>query len=162
MAPSSAQLARELKRVHGKQAKLDDDILTVLNPKVPQTHFHAMFVGIEILKNGQTTLLSQEKYADAFLKRYGLGNGMQIRKVHTPARYGMRIERYPDSPPLSAKEKQMYQSKIGSCNYLVHTRPGIAFTTGMLARFCSNPKKEHMAAADFGYSATFTQPKNTL
>ena len=162
IAPSNTQLAQELQRVHGKQAKLDGDILTVLNPKVPQTHFHAMFVGMEIMKDGQTTLLSQEKHADAFLQRYGLEKGTQVRKVHTPARYGMRIERYPDSPPLSAKDKQMHQSKIGSCNYLVHTRPDIAFTTGMLARFCSNPKKEHMAAADWLLRYIYTTKNQAL
>ena len=41
-------------------------------------------------------------------------------------------------------DKEVYQSAIGILLYLsTRTRPDIAYAVGIVARFCSQPKKEH-------------------
>lgn len=42
-----------------------------------------------------------------------------------------------------------YQSKVGSLNFASNqTRPDIAFATGYVARYASNPNQTHMDAVD--------------
>ena len=49
---------------------------------------------------------------------------------------------------LNGDLKTEYQSKIGSLNFLSNgTRPDISFSTGLAARYASNPDQSHMDAA---------------
>lgn len=44
-------------------------------------------------------------------------------------------------------DKEVYQSAIGSLLYIsTRTRPDIAYAVGIVARFCSQPTKEHWIA----------------
>ena len=40
----------------------------------------------------------------------------------------------------------MYRSVVGSLRYLVHTRPDLAYSVGIVSRFMENPTTEHMSA----------------
>ena len=43
----------------------------------------------------------------------------------------------------------LFRSKVGSLNFLaIQTRPDIAFATGVLSRFLTNPSPQHMKACD--------------
>ena len=41
---------------------------------------------------------------------------------------------------------QMYRSVVGSLRYLVHTRPNLAYSVGVVSHFMEKPATEHMSA----------------
>jgi hypothetical protein len=59
------------------------------------------------------------------------------------------IELFPNSGFATLSEINLYQRKIGSLLYAAVTaRADIAFATSRLARFPTNPSKDHQRAAD--------------
>jgi hypothetical protein len=40
----------------------------------------------------------------------------------------------------------MYRSIVGSLRYLLHTRPDLSYSVGIVSRFMECPKADHMAA----------------
>ena len=68
------------------------------------------------------------------------------RPVKTPMVPGTRLEK---ALPLDAEttDKEHYMRAVGALMYLAtSTRPDIAYTVGVLARFSSNPGSAHVAA----------------
>jgi hypothetical protein len=111
----------------------------------------ASFVlGIEILRNRTQCILglSQRNYIEKVLKRYG----MQDSKLeNTPMAKGDKfsLNQCPKNHVENeVMQKYPYASIIGSIMYAqVCTRPNIAFITGMLGRYLSNPGLDHWKAA---------------
>ena len=67
-------------------------------------------------------------------------------EVKTPMVPGARLEK---ALPLDAEttDKEHYMRAVGALMYLAtSTRPDIAYTVGVLARFSSNPGSAHVAA----------------
>jgi hypothetical protein len=62
---------------------------------------------------------------------------------------GANPERTPDAPSIFAYQVRRYQEMIGKLLYYANcTRPDIAYTVGLLARFSSNPSAEHFWHVD--------------
>lgn len=99
-------------------------------------------LGINIKKNGVEYHLSQEKYINDILKKFGMENS---KPVKTPMETG--------KPVMSERKKEEgkifpYRELIGSLMYLsVATRPDIANATAKLAQFAENPDDTHWKAA---------------
>ena len=49
-------------------------------------------------------------------------------------------------------DQTTYRSMIGKLWYVVHTRPNIALVIGMVARFSTNPKANHMMAIKINFT----------
>jgi transposase InsO family protein len=111
----------------------------------------ASFVlGIEILRNRTQGILglSQRNYIEKVLIRYGMQNS---KPGNTPVAKGDKfsLNQCPkNSLEKEAMQKYPYASVVGSIMYAqVCTRPDIAFITGMLGRYLSNPGLDHWKAA---------------
>ena len=99
------------------------------------------FLGIEIHQDQQGIFISQEKYANEILNKFG----MEKCK--------------PDSTPLVSNEKLIkddgvekidvfvYKSLIGFLLYLNATRPDIMYVASLLSRFMQSPSKLHFTVA---------------
>jgi hypothetical protein len=114
----------------------------------------ASFVlGIEILRDRSRSILSlsQKNYIEKILKRY---NMQDSKPIDTPVAKGDKFSL--DQCPKNEFEKQEmqmipYASVVGSLMYAqVCTRPDIAYITGMLGRYLSNPGMDHWRAAKKG------------
>ena len=111
----------------------------------------ASFVlGIEIHRNRSCRLLglSQRAYVDRVLERFN----MQLCKPGiAPVCKGdkLSLSQCPHSDIEKAQMKNVpYASALGSIMYAqVCTRPDIAFATGLLGRYQSNPGHDHWVAA---------------
>ena len=111
----------------------------------------ASFVlGIEIHRNRSCRLLglSQRAYVDRVLERFN----MQLCKLGiAPVCKGdkLSLSQCPHSEIEKAQMKNVpYASALGSIMYAqVCTRPDIAFATGLLGRYQSNPGHDHWVAA---------------
>ena len=55
----------------------------------------------------------------------------------------LKLSKESTSPPV---DTTLYRSIVGSLRYLLHTRPDLAFSVGMVSRYMEKPTTEHMAA----------------
>jgi hypothetical protein len=81
---------------------------------------------------------AQSKYAKDLVKRFGLDGKSRAR---TPMSTSVKI-----SSDLAGKpvDPSLYRSMIGSLLYLTASRPDIAFSVGVCARFQENPKESRL------------------
>ena len=107
-------------------------------------------LGIQILRDREKGMLglSQKTYIENVLKRFSMHN---CKAAPAPIVKGEKFGEY-QCPQNQYEKEQMksvpYASAIGSIMYAqVCTRPDLAFTTGMLGRYQSNPGKAHWMAA---------------
>ena len=47
---------------------------------------------------------------------------------------------------LGEVNQTLYRSMIGKLQYVVHNRPDIALSVGIVARFSANPRENHLIA----------------
>ena len=67
------------------------------------------------------------------------------KPARTPVSSGLKLLKATDESDMA--DATMYQSAVGNLLYLSGwTRPDIAFAVSNVARFCSNPTKEHWTA----------------
>ncbi|XP_070144879.1 uncharacterized protein [Drosophila kikkawai] len=103
-------------------------------------------LGIEFKQNArqQTVFMSQEKYIDAILRKYGMED---CKPAITPIESKSALKR-PENPDEEEMKRYPYQSLIGSLMFLaVSTRPDIAFAVNFLSQFNSNYSAEHWKAS---------------
>jgi hypothetical protein len=63
----------------------------------------------------------------------------------------------------NTKFRKEYQSKVGSLNFSSNqTRPDIAFATGYVARYASNPNRAHMDAVDRIFTYLKSDPRKGI
>lgn len=98
-------------------------------------------LGMVIERNRKTRTLSisQPKYLEGILKRFGMD---QCKPVTTPMETGMKFESLSkDETPV---ETQRYQMAIGCLTYAATaTRPDISSAVGILSKFMSRPSVVH-------------------
>lgn len=97
-------------------------------------------MGIEVEQGEGYIELKQAGYTKKILEKAGMGDC-------NPTKYPMdpkeQLSRDENGRPVDATE---YKSMVGGLRYLVHTRPDIAFSVGMVSRFMEKPTKKHMDA----------------
>ncbi|GJY41811.1 putative ribonuclease H-like domain-containing protein [Tanacetum coccineum] len=98
------------------------------------------FLGLQMTQNDDGIFISQDKYVDEILKKFGF---LIVKTTSTPME---------TSKPLvkDAKAKDvnvhLYRSMIGSLMYLTASRPDIMFVVCACARFQVTPKVSHLHA----------------
>jgi hypothetical protein len=98
------------------------------------------FLGFQIKQLQEGTLISQTKYIQDILKKFGVKNGKPIK---TPMGTNGHLEL--DTGGKSVDQK-IYRPMIGSLLYLCASRPDIMLSVCMCARFQANPKEVHLRA----------------
>ena len=104
------------------------------------------YLGIEVVRNGDSILLRQTTYLRKVLERFGMdkckvvGSPMDpgLASVMMPAKEGQQA--HPDT-------LYWYGSAVGSLLYAASmTRPDLSYALSMVSRYCSNPDSTHVAA----------------
>jgi hypothetical protein len=98
------------------------------------------FLGFQIKQLQEGTFISQTKYIQDILKKFGMKNGKLIK---TPMGTNGHLDL--DTGGKSVDQK-VYQSMIGSLLYLCASRPDIMLSICMCARFQAKPKEVHLRA----------------
>ena len=102
------------------------------------------FLGMKIEQNKEagSIWIGQPAYIENLLKRLGMQDS---KPTSTPADVSSKLQ--PATSQTEPVYQAEYQSAVGSFMYLaVSTRPDIAFAVNSLARFNSNPQKDHWTA----------------
>ena len=98
------------------------------------------FLGLQIRKMNIGIYINQAKYARNIVKRFGLEKATHARKpMATNAKLG-------NDPLGQSVDITLYRSVIGCLLYLTASRPDIAFSVSVCARFQYNPKSSHLNA----------------
>jgi hypothetical protein len=98
------------------------------------------FLGFQTKQLQEGTFISQTKYIQDILKKFGMKNDKSIK---TPTGTNGHLDL--DTGSKSVDQK-VYRSMIGSLLYLCASRPDIMLSVCMCARFQTNPKKVHLRA----------------
>jgi hypothetical protein len=96
------------------------------------------FLGLQVKQTVEGIFISQSKYAKDLVKRFGLDGKSRAR---TPISTNVKISSDLAGKPI---DPSLYRSMIGSLLYLTASRPDIAFSVGVYARFQANPKESHL------------------
>jgi hypothetical protein len=98
------------------------------------------FLGFQVKQLKDGTFISQTKYTQDLLKRFGMKNAK-------PTKTPMGTDGHLNLNKGGKSVDQMaYQSMIGSLLYLCASRPDIMLSVCMCARFQSDPKECHLMA----------------
>jgi hypothetical protein len=96
------------------------------------------FLGFQIKQLQEGTFISQTKYIQEILKKFGMKNAKPIK---TPMGTNGHLDL--DTGGKSVDQK-VYRSMIGSLLYLCASRPDIMLSVCMCAKFQANPKEVHV------------------
>jgi hypothetical protein len=98
------------------------------------------FLGFQVKQLKDGTFISQTKYTQDLLKRFGM-------KDAKPAKTPMGTDRHVDlNKGGKSVDQKAYRSMIGSLLYLCASRPDIMLSICMCARYQSDPKECHLVA----------------
>ena len=98
------------------------------------------FLGLQVKKKKECIFVSQEKYARNIVKKFGLDSK---KHAFTPMSSSTKLN--VDSSDVEVSPT-LYRSIIGSLLYLTASKPDIAFSVGVCARYQASPKESHMTA----------------
>jgi hypothetical protein len=98
------------------------------------------FLGFQVKQLNDGTFISQMKYTQDLLKRFGM-------KDAKPAKTPMGTDGHVDlNKGGKSVDQKAYRSMIGSLLYLCASRPDIMLSVCMCARFQSDPRECHLVA----------------
>ena len=98
------------------------------------------FLGLQVKQREDGIFISQEKYAKNLVKRFGLDSK---KHISTPMSSSAKLSR--DAAGIEM-DPTLYRSMIDSLLYLTTSKPDIAFSVGVCARFQATPKESHLIA----------------
>ena len=98
------------------------------------------YLGIEVRQEKGRITLSQGRYASKILCETGMN---ECNATQTHMEFGLKLSKAEEEENIDEKE---YRRKIGCLRYLLHTRPELAFSVGLLSRYMHDPKTSHGAA----------------
>lgn len=98
------------------------------------------YLGIEVLQHKDGITLRQERYAEKILVETGMDG---CNSTHVPMDMNLRLSRSVEEQGVDEKK---YRRSIGCLRYLIHTRPDLSYSIGVLSRYMLDPKVSHDAA----------------
>jgi uncharacterized OsmC-like protein len=98
------------------------------------------FLGVEVNQTEDGIFIHQSKYATEILNKFGMSN---CNSVNNPIVPGCKLVKDENGKAGDAKS---YKQIVGSLMYLLATRPDLAFSVCLTARFMDRPTEIHFAA----------------
>ena len=97
------------------------------------------YLGIEVKQGESSISLFQSGYAKKILEKMGMED---CNPCHVPMEPRNKMSKHGNGdPPV---DDTLYRSVIGSLRYLVHTRPDLSYSVGVMSRYMEAPTTAHM------------------
>ncbi|KAK9076083.1 hypothetical protein SSX86_004416 [Deinandra increscens subsp. villosa] len=133
---------------------VDDILLTGTREKDIQsfkekmkTHFEmsdlgllTYYLGIEVHQKSDGISIMQRAYAKKVLKLAGMD---ECNSSQYPMEFRLQLTKDGEG---AAVDSTYYRKLVGSLRYLLHTRPDLGYSVGLVSRFMESPKQSHLAA----------------
>ncbi|GJR47899.1 ribonuclease H-like domain, reverse transcriptase, RNA-dependent DNA polymerase [Tanacetum coccineum] len=100
----------------------------------------AYYLGIEVTQTGGDISIKQSAYANKILKEAGM---IDCNETLIPMDPGTRLTKVTEGTMVNSTE---YRSLIGCLRYMLHIRPDLSYSVGLLSRFMQEPREQHMKA----------------
>lgn len=95
------------------------------------------YLGIEVKQSKDGIEIKQEAYAKRILKEAMMDD---CNSSSIPMEFGLKLSKSEDELEVDAT---LYRRRIGYLRYLMHTRPDLAFSVGLLSRYMQSPRQSH-------------------
>ena len=96
------------------------------------------FVGLQVYQLKYGIFVTRSKYIKEILKKFGLEDS---KPLSTPMIIGHKLSKNNESIEVN---QTLYRSMIGKLQYVVHSRPDIALSIGIVSIFFVNPREIHL------------------
>ncbi|GJX29806.1 ribonuclease H-like domain, reverse transcriptase, RNA-dependent DNA polymerase [Tanacetum coccineum] len=128
--------------ITGTPKKEIDKFKAQMEEKFKMSHLGllAYYLGIEVTQNNGDISIKQTAYANKILKEAGM---LESNETIIPMDLGTRLIKNTEGTLVNSTE---YRSLIRCLRYLLHTRPDLSYSVGLLSRFMQEPKEQHMKA----------------
>nr|GEX61223.1 ribonuclease H-like domain, reverse transcriptase, RNA-dependent DNA polymerase [Tanacetum cinerariifolium] len=100
----------------------------------------AYYLGIEVTQTDGDILIRQSVYVNKILKEAEM---IDCNKTLIPMDPGTKLTKVTEGTMVNSIE---YQSFIGCLRYLLHKKPDLSYSVGLLSRFMQEPREQHMKA----------------
>ncbi|CAJ2653193.1 unnamed protein product [Trifolium pratense] len=126
----------------GNDLLLMNEFKTSMQKEFSMTDLGKMkfFLGVEVIQSEEGIYISQQKYAAEVLGRFGMEN---CNSVCSPIVPGCKLDKDEDGDATDARE---YKQIVGSLMYLLATRPDLAYSVCLVARYMERPTNMHLTA----------------
>ncbi|KAG4961707.1 hypothetical protein JHK82_038393 [Glycine max] len=84
--------------------------------------------------------MHQKKYISEVLKKF---NKMECNPAETPTELNVKLVRSENETLVYGT---LFKQIVGSLRFICHSRPKIAFRVGLVSRFTSDPRQQHLLA----------------
>ncbi|GAU29997.1 hypothetical protein TSUD_160820 [Trifolium subterraneum] len=127
----------------GNDSKLFEDFKHSMQGKFAMTDLGKMryFLGVEVTQSEHGIMISQQKYAKEILARFGME---ACNSVGSPIVPGNKLTKDENGKLVDATK---YKQMVGCLMYLLATRPDLAYSVCLIARYMDKPTEIHSAAA---------------
>lgn len=98
------------------------------------------YLGIEVNQTKDGIIMKQEAYASKILEIAGMST---CNATQYPMEPKLQLTKDENGKPI---DPTMYRKIIGSLRYLIHTRPDLSYSVGMVSKFMQAPKESHYTA----------------
>ncbi|XP_020270978.1 uncharacterized protein LOC109846165 [Asparagus officinalis] len=99
-----------------------------------------LFLGMQVVRNHDSLILSQTQYALTLLHRFGLSG---VKPIKSPLEVGLQLSSLaPDPLP----DHTIYRQMVGSLQYLTMTRLDLTYAVNHVCQFMQKPCSSHLAA----------------
>ena len=98
------------------------------------------YLGIEVDQFDGGIALRQNRYALKILEESGMS---ECNATHIPMEFNVKMSKALKEKNVDERE---YRRQIGCLRYLLHTRPDLSYSVGVLSRYMRDPKVSHGAA----------------
>lgn len=99
------------------------------------------YLGIEVDQKDNGISVKQSGYAKKVLSQFGMED---CNSTRIPMQPRSNLHKDQDGEPVDATE---YRRLVGSLRYLLHTRPDLSYSVGVLSRFMERPTLMHQNAS---------------
>ena len=123
------------------------------------------YLWTEVCQHEGGILLKQDRYAMKILEETGMS---ECNLSHTPMEQNLKLSKSAKERSINEKE---YRRNIGCLRYLLHTRPDLSYSVGVLSRYMQDPKESHGAAlkqvlrylrGTTSYGLTYTRTRSVV
>ncbi|KAJ9542022.1 hypothetical protein OSB04_028528 [Centaurea solstitialis] len=98
------------------------------------------YLGIEVSQENDCVTIKQASYAVKILKEAGME---ECNAAQCPMEPGLKLSKAEDELEVEATH---YRRVVGCLRYLLHTRPDLAYSVGVVSRYMQSPRESHARA----------------
>lgn len=95
------------------------------------------YLGIEVSQERDCVTIKKENYAMKILKEAGMED---CNATQCPLEPGLKLSKAENEPEVEATH---YRRIVGCLRYLLHTRPDLSYSVGVVSCYMQSPRESH-------------------